>query len=152
MTENMMMESYSTKANISKINMVDALDLNAGLDMDMDVEVEEVSIADLNIVREKIESMPKFNQIEVLRILSRRKNVTLNENKYGIHINLTEVDKAIIDELNVYINYVNAQELNLNEMELQKEEFKNIYFTKDNKDNSGKNNKNVSLTTSTSSS
>jgi hypothetical protein len=152
MTENMMMESYSTKANISKINMVDALDLNAGLDMDMDVEVEEVSIADLNIVREKIESMPKFNQIEVLRILSRRKNVTLNENKYGIHINLTEVDKAIIDELNVYINYVNAQELNLNEMELQKEEFKNIYFTKDNKDNSGKNSKNVSLTTSTSSS
>uniref|UniRef100_A0A6C0EVF2 NET domain-containing protein n=1 Tax=viral metagenome TaxID=1070528 RepID=A0A6C0EVF2_9ZZZZ len=150
MTENMMMESYSTKSNISKINMVDALDLNAGLDID--VEVEEVSIADLNIVREKIESMPKFNQIEVLRILSRRKNVTLNENKYGIHINLTEVDKAIIDELNVYINYVNAQELNLNEMELQKEEFKNIYFTKDNKDNSGKNNKNVSLTTSTSSS
>jgi hypothetical protein len=148
MTENMMMESYSTKSHISKINMVDALDLNAGLDMD--VEVEEVSIADLNIVREKIESMPKFNQIEVLRILSRRKNVTLNENKYGIHINLTEVDKAIIDELNVYINYVNAQELNLNEMELQKEEFKNIYFTKDNKDNSGKNSKNVSLTTSSS--
>lgn len=146
-----MMESYSTKANISKINMVDALDLNAGLDMDMDVEVEEVSIADLNIVREKIESMPKFNQIEVLRILSRRKNVTLNENKYGIHINLTEVDKAIIDELNVYINYVNAQELNLNEMELQKEEFKNIYFTKDNKDISGKNSKNVSLATSSSS-
>ena len=143
-----MMESYSTKANISKINMVDALDLNAGLDMD--VEVEEVSIADLNIVREKIESMPKFNQIEVLRILSRRKNVTLNENKYGIHINLTEVDKSIIDELNVYINYVNAQELNLNEMELQKEEFKNIYFTKDNKDISGKNSKNVSLTTSSS--
>ena len=143
-----MMESYSTKSHISKINMVDTLDLNAGLDMD--VEVEEVSIADLNIVREKIESMPKFNQIEVLRILSRRKNVTLNENKYGIHINLTEVDKAIIDELNVYINYVNAQELNLNEMELQKEEFKNIYFTKDNKDISGKNSKNVSLTTSSS--
>ena len=144
-----MMESYSTKSHISKINMVDTLDLNAGLDME--VEVEEVSIADLNIVREKIESMPKFNQIEVLRILSRRKNVTLNENKYGIHINLTEVDKSIIDELNVYINYVNAQELNLNEMELQKEEFKNIYFTKDNKDNSGKNSKNVSLTTSSSS-
>ena len=143
-----MMESYSTKSHISKINMVDTLGLDAGLDMD--VEVEEVSIADLNIVREKIESMPKFNQIEVLRILSRRKNVTLNENKYGIHINLTEVDKSIIDELNVYINYVNAQELNLNEMELQKEEFKNIYFTKDNKDISGKNSKNVSLTTSSS--
>jgi hypothetical protein len=92
--------------------------------------------------------MSKFNQIEVLRILSKRKNVTLNENKYGIHINLSEVDKSIIEELKVYINYVNAQELNLNEMELQKEEFKNIYFTKDNKDNVGKNSKhNASIST-----
>lgn len=93
------------------------------------------SIAELNIIREKIESMPKFNQIEILRILSKRKNVTLNENKYGIHINLTEVEPNIINELQIYLNYVNAQELNLNEMEQQKEEFKNIYFTKDNKDN-----------------
>ena len=44
----------------------------------------DVSIMELNTIREKIESMSKFNQIEVLRILSKRKNVTLNENKYGI--------------------------------------------------------------------
>jgi len=104
------------------------------------------SIAELNIIREKIESMPKFNQIEILRILSKRKNVTLNENKYGIHINLTEVEPNIINELQIYLNYVNAQELNLNEMEQQKEEFKNIYFTKDNKDNTGKNSKNATNT------
>ena len=109
---------------------------------------EEYDCNKLNYIREQIEQMSKFNQIEVLKILTKNKNVIINENKYGIHINLTEVDKSIIDELNVYINYVNAQELNLNEMELQKEEFKNIYFTKDNKDNSGKNSKNVSLTTS----
>uniref|UniRef100_A0A6C0HWL2 NET domain-containing protein n=1 Tax=viral metagenome TaxID=1070528 RepID=A0A6C0HWL2_9ZZZZ len=105
----------------------------------------DVSVIELNTIREKIESMSKFNQIEVLRILSKRKNVTLNENKYGIHINLTEIEPSIIDELKVYINYVNAQELNLNEMELQKEEFKNTYFTKDkpkdNKDNATKNSK-----------
>ena len=34
---------------------------------------------ELNSIREKIESMPKFNQIEVLRILSGYKNITLNE-------------------------------------------------------------------------
>jgi len=101
----------------------------------------DVSIMELNTIREKIESMSKFNQIEVLRILSKRKNVTLNENKYGIHINLTEIEPSIIEELKVYINYVNAQELNLNEIELQKEEFKNTYFTKDNKDNVTKNSK-----------
>jgi len=45
----------------------------------------------------------------------------------------------MIDNLKNYINYVNAQEFNLNELEKQKEEFKNIYFTKDNKDTATKN-------------
>jgi hypothetical protein len=45
----------------------------------------------------------------------------------------------MVDNLKTYINYVTAQEVNLNFLEKQKEEFKNIYFAKDNKDNSGKN-------------
>jgi len=94
----------------------------------------EVSIAELNSIRDKIESMPKFSQIEILRILSKSNNVTLNENKYGVHINLTDVDKTIIHEIKNYINYVNAQEINLIEIENQKEQFINIYFSKDNKD------------------
>jgi hypothetical protein len=92
----------------------------------------------LNTIREKIESMSKFNQIEVLRILSKHPDIIINENKYGIHINLTEINNSIVEELKVYIDYVNTQEINLNEVEKQKEEFKNIYFTKDNKDNSEK--------------
>ena len=92
-------------------------------------------IDELKSIKDKIESMPKFNQIEVLRVLSNSNEVTLNENKYGIHINLTEVSSHIINELKLYINYVNAQELNLTEMEIQKEQFKNIYFTNNNKDN-----------------
>ena len=94
---------------------------------------------ELNLIREKIESMPKFNQVEVLRILSKDETVTLNENKYGTFINLTELPLEIIDNLKTYIKYVNTQELNLNELEKQKEEFKNIYFAKDNKDNLVKN-------------
>jgi len=94
---------------------------------------------DLNLIREKIESMPKFNQVEILRILSKDETVILNENKYGTFINLTELSDTIIDNLKTYINYVNTQEVHLNFLEKQKEDFKNIYFTKDNKDNSGKN-------------
>jgi len=103
-------------------------------------EVSTISFTtfELNMIREKIESMPKFNQIEILRILDKRKDVSINENKYGIHINLTELSNDVIQDLKMYINYVSAQELNLNEMEKQKEEFKNIYFTKDNKDMAGK--------------
>ena len=94
-----------------------------------DIDVEE-----LEFVREKIEAMNKFNQVEVLRLLKQFDNVTLNENKYGVHINLSELSKNIIDGLLNYINYVNGQELNLNQIEEQKKPYKNIYFTKDNKD------------------
>jgi hypothetical protein len=98
-------------------------------------------INELIFIRDKVELMTKFNQVEVLKLLHNHSNVTLNENKYGIHINLSELSQNIITEIKIYINYVNMQENNLNTIEQQKESFKNIYFTKDNKDNTGKINK-----------
>ena len=88
-------------------------------------------------MRETIESMPKFNQVEILRILHKDSNVTLNENKYGTFVNLTGLSQTTMEQLHNYISYVNTQEYNLNAMEKQKEEFKNIYFLKDNKDTPG---------------
>ena len=99
-------------------------------------EVNNFSVSELNYIRETIENMNKFNQIEVLRIFNKHSQVILNENKYGIHINLSELNKDIINELYIYIKYVNAQELALNSIEQQKEDYKNTYFTKDIKDNS----------------
>ncbi len=83
----------------------------------------------------QIESMPQINQIEVLKIISKHKEIILNENKNGIHINLTDVNSLVISQLIEYINYINTQEINLNIDETQKAQFKNIYFMKDNKDN-----------------
>ena len=99
-------------------------------------EVNHFSVSELDYIREIIEGMNKFNQIEVLRILNKYKDIILNENKYGVHINLSEVKTEVIDELNNFIQYVNAQETNVHDIEKQKENFKNIYFTKDNKDKS----------------
>jgi len=97
--------------------------------------IPEFSVSELNQIREKIETMSKFNQIEVLRILHNyNSDVTLNENKYGVHINLSEVKPEIIEKLKKYISYVNTQEITLNQVEKQKENFKNTYFTKDNKE------------------
>jgi hypothetical protein len=99
-------------------------------------DVNNYSVSELNYIRETIENMNKFNQIEVLRILNKHSDVTLNENKYGIHINLSELRKEILDEMNIYIKYVNTQEIALNKVEKQKEDYKNTYFSKDIKDNS----------------
>ena len=97
-------------------------------------EVNSFSISELNYIRDTIESMNKFNQIEILRIMNKHYDITLNENKYGVHINLSELKKEMIEELSTYIKYVNTQEIALHQVEKQKESFKNIYFGKDNKD------------------
>jgi hypothetical protein len=98
-----------------------------------------------NGIRESIENMSKFNQIEILRILTRHKEVIINENKYGIHINLSDLPNEILEELLVYVNYVTTQEIEFNNIEKQKESYKNTYFLKDNKDNFGNiNSKHVS--------
>jgi hypothetical protein len=99
-------------------------------------EVNNYSVSELNYLRESIENMNKFNQVEVLRLLFKHKDITLNENKYGIHINLSELKKEVLDELSIYITYVNTQENALNEIEKQKEDYRNTYFSKDIKDNS----------------
>lgn len=100
----------------------------------------EITTENLNSIRVKIEAMTKFNHVEILKIFKKHESVTLNENKYGTHVNLTDISPSILEELNTYINYVSTQETNLNAMEKQKEEFKNIYFAKDNKDIQGKSN------------
>ena len=86
-------------------------------------------MSELNTIRDSIENMTKFNQVEVLRILNGYKEVTLNENKYGVHVNLTDLSEEILGKLTNYINYVNTQEIALKEDEKQKEDFKNIYFS-----------------------
>jgi len=97
-------------------------------------DVNNFSVSELNYIRDSIENMNKFNQIEVLRILNNYKDVTINENKYGIHINLSDLKKDLLDEMNVYIKYVNTQEVTLHQVEKEKETYKNTYFTKDIKD------------------
>ena len=119
-------------------------DINKESFFNVDIEEQDrkINVEELNNIREIIESMPKFNQVEVLRILSKYNKIILNENKYGVLVNMTDFEDEVIEKLKSYISYVNTQESNLNEVEVQKENFKNIYFVKDNKDNNGKNNKN----------
>ena len=97
--------------------------------MDENIKGNTFEVSDLNQIRETIENMNKFNQIEILRILNKHDEVTLNENKYGVHINLTELSNEIIQELIGYSSYVSKQEITLHQVEQQKEAFKNTYFT-----------------------
>ena len=61
---------------------------------------------DLHTLKEKIEELNKIHQIEVLRILQKQDKITLNENKNGIFINLTNVNNSTIAELKKYLDEV----------------------------------------------
>lgn len=87
----------------------------------------------LKFLKEKIEGLTNFHQIEILRILDNAKNVTLNENKNGVFVNLTNIDASVIEVIEKYLLYVNKQEKQLDIIENQKENLANIFF-KDNKD------------------
>ncbi len=135
-----MEEQIDTKKIIDDDNNNDMDEMDYG----DECEEETFDIHELDNLKKTIENMSKFNQIEVLRILYGNKDVVLNENKYGTHINLSELDNKIVRELKKFVEYVNDQETTLNNVEKQKEEYKKL-FVKDIKDNSIKNNKTTNV-------
>ena len=89
---------------------------------------EEFDYHNLASMRDVIESMNKFNQVEILRIIYTSNKSSINENRYGIHINLTDLPNSTIEEISNYINYVKTQEIDLIKVEQQKESYKNNFF------------------------
>ena len=81
----------------------------------------------LKCLRDKIESLTQFHQVEILRILH-ASHSTLSENKNGVFINLTYVDHDVINKLTDYLTYVYKQESQLSEIEEQKVILSNQYF------------------------
>ncbi len=88
----------------------------------------QITNESLTLIKDKIERMSKNNQIEILKILKKYQNIKLNENKSGIFVNLSFLSKEIIEEIDKYVNYVNDQEIDINTIETQKQEFKNTFF------------------------
>ena len=80
---------------------------------------------DLNCLKESIEELSKFHQVEILKILKNDETITINENKNGIFINMTSLKDSVITELGNYLKYVNKQEKQLNDIEVQKDELSN---------------------------
>jgi hypothetical protein len=91
-----------------------------------DIKVNNEFLASL---KNNIERMPKHHQVEVLRILKSHKSAKLNENKNGVLVNIAFLTKEVLTELNNYVKYVQDQESTINNIEHQKQEFKNTFFS-----------------------
>ena len=92
-------------------------------------ENNNFSISELEYIRQLIENMDKYNQVEILKLIYESNQKCINENKYGIHINMTELSNEIIEKMNKYIKYVNIQESDIKNIEKKKENYINTYFS-----------------------
>jgi hypothetical protein len=89
----------------------------------------------LDQIKTTVESMDKYHQIEILRILTKKLS-KISENKSGSYVNLSLLPDETISEIKEYIFYIQQQEDSINTMEYQKEEFKSAFFIeKEDKDN-----------------
>jgi hypothetical protein len=86
-------------------------------------------VDELSAMKARIETMNKTHHIEILKILKRFPTVKLNENKSGVFINLNYLPEEATDELQKYIDYIDAQESEIMTVESRKEEYKNAFFT-----------------------
>lgn len=82
----------------------------------------------LEELKSKIEQLNKQHHIEVLKILKKNNNVTLNENKSGVYVNLSLLPEQSIADVFNYVKYIEEQEATLSSLESQKMDFKNTFF------------------------
>lgn len=93
----------------------------------MEESSESLNPEVLEEIKNKIEAMDKYHQIEILKILSNN-NSKINENKSGVFVNLSFLSKNTVLEMKHYIDYIKDQEDSLIKVEYQKQEFQNTFF------------------------
>ena len=82
----------------------------------------------LNRLKNKIELMEKSNHIEALHIIYQDKSIKLSENNNGTFINLTDIDETMLDKIEDFIQYIELQKHQIDDIEKKKASIENIYF------------------------
>lgn len=79
-------------------------------------------------LKKDIEALNKEQQLHILKLLDCNSDVTLNENKSGVFINLTHVSSRTLSMIEEYLKYLRDQENTIMELEQKKIKYKNTYF------------------------
>ena len=82
------------------------------------------------ILRDKIQNLDKFHQLEILRIF-KTNNINHTENRNGIFINMNDLDKITLAMIDKYLHYVSTQQDQLDSVEQKKEQYKLSFFKND---------------------
>jgi hypothetical protein len=84
-------------------------------------------------LKNNIENLNKFHQIEILKIFNEENSNMINENNNGVFINLVDLSETLYNKLNEYLLYVNVQQEQLISIEQEKISIENEFFKGKNK-------------------
>ena len=88
---------------------------------------------ELQELKERIEDMGHFHQVEILRIFNNSLDAKLSENRNGVFINLTSISQETLQKIHNYVQYVEEQTETLNEMEQEKRRLETTFFSEKDK-------------------
>ena len=83
-------------------------------------------------MRDQIEKLDKKQHIEIVKIIQKYK-INFTENRNGIFLNMKDLTKVCIKDLNNYLSYIDIQQKQLNSAENIKKTYVNNFF-KNNKE------------------
>ena len=78
-------------------------------------------------MRDQIEKLDKRQHIEIVKIIQKYK-INFTENRNGIFLNMKDLTKISIKELNNYLSYIDIQQKQLNSAEKIKKTYVNNFF------------------------
>lgn len=82
----------------------------------------------LEDLKMRIEKLSVKHHVEILKIMKNYNEIKLNENKFGIFINLSFLDKEVIHKLINYVSYIEEQEKSIMSVETQINNYRNDFF------------------------
>lgn len=88
-----------------------------------------------NKLKSKIEKLDKIHQTKILEIMISN-NIKYSENRNGIFLNMENLNKKTIREIEKNLEYFQKQEKTLTDIETIKDELNNEYFENGNKESS----------------
>lgn len=106
----------------------------------IDIESENVNLLSTEIIAEKsdrlkrikirIEKMDKINQISILYMITKNKSIKYTENNNGTFINLSNIEDDMLLKIEDFIQYIELQKFDIEDIEKKKDYIENIYFNK----------------------
>tara|TARA_Y100001970_G_C14002336_1_gene734053 strand:- start:570 stop:830 length:261 start_codon:yes stop_codon:yes gene_type:complete len=81
-------------------------------------------------MKDRIDRMGNHHHIDVLRIL-KDNEVEFNENQYGVHVNMSELSKDVLEKIYTYIEYVERQNKELEARDQLKNYYEEKYFNRE---------------------